>query len=165
MAKNNQNTIQKSGLGARSSRRLANTAIYILLVIITLVWLFPFFGIVMESFKVNTRAMDGELFPKAFGFDNYVRLFKETDFLRWFGNTAIMGENGPLTCKVSGIEVMGRDVSIVSTNDNSLNPVIRSIINSDANINAAATEVRYSLKPYKVFVFDKETEERLYFEV
>ena len=91
MAKKNQNTIQKSGLGARSSRRLANTAIYILLVIITLVWLFPFFGIVMESFKVNTRAMDGELFPKVFGFDNYVRLFKETDFLRWFGNTAIMG--------------------------------------------------------------------------
>ena len=91
MAKKTENTIRKSGLGARSSRRLANTAIYILLVVITLVWLFPFFGIVMESFKVNTKAMDGELFPKVFGFDNYVRLFKETDFLRWFGNTAIMG--------------------------------------------------------------------------
>jgi multiple sugar transport system ATP-binding protein len=77
----------------------------------------------------------------------------------------ILDDNGPLTCKVSGIEVMGRDVSIVSTNDNSLNPVIRSIINSDANINAAASEVRYSLKSHKVFVFDKETEERLYFEV
>ncbi len=77
----------------------------------------------------------------------------------------ILDENGPLTCKVSGIEVMGRDVSIVSTHANSQNPVIRSIINSDAGIDAAATEVNYSLKAHKVFVFDKETEERLYFEV
>ncbi len=77
----------------------------------------------------------------------------------------ILDENGPLTCKVSGIEVMGRDVSIVSTHESSLNPVIRSIINSDANINAAAETVNYSLKPHKVFIFDKETEERIYFEV
>lgn len=90
MAKN-QNTIQKSGLGVRTSRRIANTAIYIVLTIITVIWLFPFFGIVMESFKVNTKAMDGNLFPEKFGFDNYIRLFKETDFLKWFLNTAIMG--------------------------------------------------------------------------
>ena len=90
MAKNN-NTIQKSGLGARASRRIANTIIYVLLSIITVIWLFPFFGILMESFKVNTRAMDGNLFPEVFGFDNYIRLFKETDFLKWFLNTALMG--------------------------------------------------------------------------
>ena len=60
---------------------------------------------------------------------------------------------------------MGRDVSIVSTNENSINPVIRSIINSDEAIGAEATTVNYSLKSHKVFVFDKETEERLYFEV
>ena len=87
----NVNTIQKSGLGARASRRLANGVIYIVLIILTLIWLFPFFGLVMESFKVNTRAMDGELFPEKFGFDNYIRLFKETDFIKWFINTAIMG--------------------------------------------------------------------------
>ena len=68
-----------------------NTAIYIVLILITVIWLFPFFGILMESFKVNTKMMDGELFPKKFGFDNYIRLFNETDFLKWFGNTAIMG--------------------------------------------------------------------------
>jgi arabinogalactan oligomer/maltooligosaccharide transport system permease protein len=90
MAKNN-NTIQKSGLGVRASRRIANTIIYIVLTIITLVWLFPFFGIVMESFNVDTTAMDGNLFPREFGFDNYIRLFKETDFFTWFRNTAIMG--------------------------------------------------------------------------
>ena len=83
--------IKRSALGAKASRRLANTAIYIVLILITVIWLFPFFGIVMESFKVNTQMMDGELFPEVFGFDNYIRLFKETDFLKWFGNTALMG--------------------------------------------------------------------------
>ena len=85
------NTLKRSALGAKASRRLANTVIYIVLILITVIWLFPFFGIVMESFKVNTQMMDGELFPEVFGFDNYIRLFKETDFLKWFGNTAIMG--------------------------------------------------------------------------
>ena len=83
--------IKRSALGANASRRLANTIIYIVLILITLIWLFPFFGILMESFKVNTKMMDGELFPEVFGFDNYIRLFKETDFLKWFGNTALMG--------------------------------------------------------------------------
>ena len=85
------NNMQRSALGAKASRRLGNTIIYIVLILITLIWLFPFFGIVMESFKVNTTMMDGELFPKKFGFDNYIRLFTETDFMRWFINTAIMG--------------------------------------------------------------------------
>ena len=83
--------IKKSGLGARASRRLSNTIVYIILIAVTVIWLFPFFGLVMESFKVNTKAMDGELFPEKFGLDNYVRLFTETDFLKWFKNTALMG--------------------------------------------------------------------------
>ena len=91
MANNTDNKLRKSGLGAKASRRLSNGIIYAILILITLVWLFPFAGIVMESFKVNTRAMDGEFWPEKFGFDNYIRLFKETDFLKWFKNTAIMG--------------------------------------------------------------------------
>ena len=91
MANNTDNKLRKSGLGAKASRRLSNGIIYVALTVITLVWLFPFFGIVMESFKVNTTAMDGELFPEKFGLDNYVRLFTQTDFLKWFKNTAIMG--------------------------------------------------------------------------
>ena len=83
--------IKKSGLSAKASRRLSNAVIYIILIAITLIWLFPFFGIVLESFKVNTKGMDGELFPELWGLDNYIRLFKETDFLKWFKNTALMG--------------------------------------------------------------------------
>jgi len=90
MDKNNKK-LEKKSMGQKASRRISNTIIYILLISMTLIWLFPFFGILMESFKVDTRMMDGRLIPKVFGFDNYVRLFKETDFLKWFINTGIMG--------------------------------------------------------------------------
>ena len=91
MNKKNQNQLRRSSMGARTSRRIGNTITYIVLIMITVIWLFPFAGIVLESFKVNTQAMDGEFWPEKFGLDNYVRLFKETDFLIWFKNTAIMG--------------------------------------------------------------------------
>ena len=91
MKKTNDTTIHKTGLGARASRRLSNTVIYIILILITCIWLFPFFGIVLESFRVETTQQVPYLFPKELGLDNYIRLFKETDFLKWFGNTAVMG--------------------------------------------------------------------------
>ena len=72
-------------------------------------------------------------------------------------------ENGALECKLSNVEVMGRDVSIVSTHPNSLNPVIRSIIDADNKVDVTAETVRYNIKPHKLFVFNKETEERIYF--
>ena len=81
----------RSLLGAKASRRLGNIAVYVALVLITLIWLFPFFGIVLESFRVETTAQVSYLWPKEFGLDNYIRLFKETDFFRWFINTGIMG--------------------------------------------------------------------------
>ena len=76
----------------------------------------------------------------------------------------VLDEKGPMHCALSSVEVMGRDVSIVSTNPASCNPVIRSIINADNKIDVSAEAIRYSLKPHKVFLFNKETEERIYFE-
>lgn len=89
--KQTNNEIKKTGLGAKASKRLSNAIVYVILCIITVVWLFPFFGIVLESFKTETKMQTAYLFPKEFGFDHYVRLFKETDFLKWFINTGIMG--------------------------------------------------------------------------
>lgn len=70
---------------------MGNSLVYIALVIITVIWLFPLFGLLLESFKVEAKGMTGYLFPRVYGFDNYIRLFSETDFLRWFINTAAMG--------------------------------------------------------------------------
>ena len=71
--------------------------------------------------------------------------------------------NGAFVTNISNIEVMGRDVSVVSRHPDSQNPVVRSIINSDASIDATAKTVAFSLKPHKVFIFNKDTEERIYF--
>ena len=77
----------------------------------------------------------------------------------------ILDENGPLTCKLSNVEVMGRDVSIVSTHEASENPQVRSIIDADNKVDMTAKEVRFALKPHKTFLFNKETEERIFVEV
>ncbi len=74
-----------------------------------------------------------------------------------------LDENGALECKLSNVEVMGRDVSVVSTHESSLNPVIRSIIDADNKLDLSAETVRFNIKPHKLFVFNKETEERIYF--
>ena len=76
----------------------------------------------------------------------------------------VLDEKGPLTCDLNSIEVMGRDVSIVSTHPASLNPTIRSIIDADNRVGTGAT-VNYSLKPHKVFLFSKLDETRIRFEV
>ncbi|MDO4303529.1 MAG: ABC transporter ATP-binding protein [Bacillota bacterium] len=74
-------------------------------------------------------------------------------------------EDGPLCCSLSGVEIMGRDISVVSTNKASLNPTVRAIIGTEYKVNTQQPQVRFTLKPSKVFVFSKETEERIPFEV
>ena len=77
----------------------------------------------------------------------------------------VLDENGPMCCSVNNVEVMGRDVSIVSTHPASANPVVRSIIDADNKVDTSGGTVRYTIKPHKIFLFNKETEARIYFEV
>ena len=72
--------------------------------------------------------------------------------------------DGPFTCKMSNVEVMGRDVSIVATNDASENPIIRAIIDADSPIDPEAETVKFAIKRNKIFLFNKETEERIFVE-
>ena len=77
----------------------------------------------------------------------------------------VLSDGGPLTCAPVNVEVMGRDVSVVSTHPASLNPLVRSIINADNRIELGDSPVRYAIKPRKLFIFKKETGERINFEV
>ena len=77
----------------------------------------------------------------------------------------VPSEDGALVCELSNVEVMGRDVSVVSKHPASQNPVVRSIVDADYNIDRESETVKFALKPHKVFLFDTETEERIYFEV
>ena len=82
---------KKAIVSTKASRRISNFAVYSILILISLIWLFPLFGLFLESFRVESPAQQSYLWPKQFGLDNYIRLFQETDFLIWFRNTGIMG--------------------------------------------------------------------------
>ena len=77
----------------------------------------------------------------------------------------ILQKDGPLCCKLQGVEVMGRDISIVSVHPASLNPKIRSIVSAEEPIDLETSIVHFGLKPSKVLLFDLESEERIEFEV
>ena len=82
-------TSMKRHMGLRASRTLANTLIYILLIAISIIWLIPFFCIVLQSFRVESTWQVGYVAPKVWGLDNYQKLFA-TDFPRWYMNTFII---------------------------------------------------------------------------
>ena len=68
---------------------------------------------------------------------------------------------GALICAQKHMEVMGRDISIISTHPSCTAPTIRTIISAETDVNTLAETVRYALKPGKVFLFDRETEVRI----
>ena len=76
-----------------------------------------------------------------------------------------LNPNGTMHCQLSNVEVMGRDSSVVTTHTASCNPVVRAIIDADNKVDTTNPTVTFSLKPHKVFLFNKETEVRLYAEV
>ena len=66
-----------------------------------------------------------------------------------------------LCCNLQAVEVMGRDISIVATHPLCENTVIRAIISSDTKVDTSAKEIAFGLKKNKVFLFAKDTEERI----
>ena len=79
----------KTHMGLKASRRLGNTAIYVLLIAISVIWLIPFICIVLQSFRVESTSEVGYVIPKVWGWDNYTNLAK-TDFFKWYLNTFII---------------------------------------------------------------------------
>ena len=73
----------------------------------------------------------------------------------------ILQDDGPLSCQLSGVEVMGRDISVVSTHPACENPAIRSIISAESKVDLSSSTVRFALKPNKVFLFDRESGVRI----
>ena len=58
------------------------------------------------------------------------------------------------------VQVMGRDISALVQNENCTKPSFRVIISSDDNV--APGNIAFKVKPHKIFLFDGETEERIY---
>ena len=75
----------------------------------------------------------------------------------------VVSKDGRLGCALKRVEIMGRDVSVVSENENALSPAVRSIISAEDKPDVTLDTVRFDLKMKKVFIFDKKTEERIRF--
>ena len=56
---------------------------------------------------------------------------------------------------------MGRDVSVVSGNANCTAEMVRSIIDADQRKHISGDVVRFAVKPNKIFILDRESEERI----
>lgn len=84
---------KKTHMAQSTKNKIVNTIIHVVLALMCVLWVLPFFGIVLESFRVESTGQVGYIWPKQWGFDNYVRLFtaQEFSFLRWFGSTLLLG--------------------------------------------------------------------------
>ena len=80
--------VEKRHMGLKASRNLSNTAIYILLVAVSVIWLIPFVCILLQSFRVESTHQVGYVIPHVWGLDNYKNLLN-TDFPKWYLNTFI----------------------------------------------------------------------------
>ncbi len=71
-------------------RARVSFSMHSLLLVLSVVWMTPVFWLVISSLRKEKGAYTPYLWPKAFTFDNYKRLFTETElfnFPRWFLNT------------------------------------------------------------------------------
>ena len=90
-----------TGMKARSI--IKKTIIYIILVIISIIWIFPFVYLLGQSFA---KTYDASAFmPSEWVFDNYVTLFTSSTypFWRWFFNTFLIAL---VTCILQTILVL-----------------------------------------------------------
>lgn len=78
----------------KRKRGLSNAAAYVFLILISIIWLFPFIGLLMQSFRSYRAEYGGMvdyIIPKTFSLDNYrFLLFGKTNFLLWYKNTVII---------------------------------------------------------------------------
>lgn len=78
----------------KTKRAISNTITYIVLIVISIIWLFPFACMLLQSFRSMNEGGGGMvdyLLPKQFSLDSYTFLFSaESKFLRWYGNTLII---------------------------------------------------------------------------
>ncbi len=85
---------EKKTASMSGKRRAGNIAAYIALVLISIIWLFPFFGLVMTSFRSYEAEYGGVasyVIPHSFSLDNYRFLVSgESNYLLWYRNTIII---------------------------------------------------------------------------
>ena len=85
-------TSEKKYKSLKAKQTTSNIIVYIVLILMSIIWLTPFVLIVLESFRCETTMQVGYVIPKQWGLDNYKWLFENTqyNFKRWYMNTFII---------------------------------------------------------------------------
>ena len=94
-------TTSNKSLGIRARSQIANTTIYIILTVLSIIWLLPVLWLLISSLRLEDGAYTSYVIPKGFTINNYVELFTETtlfNFPRWFANTLLVAV---LSCSIS----------------------------------------------------------------
>jgi len=63
--------------GYAKQRKIANIAVYIILSIMVVIWIFPIVWLVFQSFNGEKGVALATFFPKTWTFDNYIKLFRQ----------------------------------------------------------------------------------------
>ena len=77
----------------KAVERGTNAVIYVILVLISIIWLFPFFYLIIQSLRGETGIATSYFFPHEWTFDNYIKLWTDTsifNFPRWYGITLLI---------------------------------------------------------------------------
>lgn len=81
-------------IGQKGRRIISNTIIYVILVLISIIWVFPFFYLIVQSLRIDNPGLSLTLFPEdwQYGLDNYIKLFTDDayNFFKWYLNTLMI---------------------------------------------------------------------------
>ena len=81
-------------------RNFVNTTGQIVLSIISILWIIPLIYLFVQSFREEPGAWSPTFLPQKWTLNNYIRLFTETKFLRWYGNTLFVAASSCLITTV-----------------------------------------------------------------
>lgn len=76
----------------KAVEKTTNAIVYAILILISVIWLFPFFYLVLQSFRGEPGSTTNYFWPEEITFNNYVKLFTDTTFQfpKWYLNTLIV---------------------------------------------------------------------------
>jgi multiple sugar transport system permease protein len=88
----------------RGSATLESTIAYTVLVVLAIVVLFPFYWMIVTSFKSEDqmRSVVSMFWPKPFAIENYQQLLAKTEFASWYGNSVFVAVSSTLLATAVG---------------------------------------------------------------
>lgn len=84
----------------KNKKRLRLASVYVLLTVLSIIWLFPIAWVFLSSIRGEGTAYVSYFIPKSFTLNNYIKLFTNDSFPfgRWFMNTLFVAT---MTCILS----------------------------------------------------------------